>query len=205
VSLTSPTSVAARLVLGLSLLLPACGVLPTLDFQRMINQAKYKVWQPSADFDDGRVMRTPPAGTLPRGTRLGDPAVNEGMVAGAYVTDLPVPLTAPSLRAGRDHFEIHCAPCHGVRGDGDSVVAVNMDLRRPPPLAGAGARALPAGKIYQIIDHGYGLMRSYAQALPTPEDRWAVVAYLQALRLSHGVTLSALPPGVRRAAEEQLP
>jgi mono/diheme cytochrome c family protein len=110
----------------------------------------------------------------------------------------------PFAMAGAARFEIYCAPCHGLRGDGESVVAGNMDLRRPPSIVGPAAQAFPAGRIYQVIDNGYGLMRPYREDLITPEERWSVVAYLRALTLSHGVPLDALPPEIRREAERQL-
>ena len=184
-----------------------CDLLPPIDLQRMINQDKFTVWQHCPYFEDGSIMRTPPEGTLPRDVPFGDPPVNQGLVGDAYVADVPIPVTRDLLVAGRVRFDAFCAPCHGLRGDGESIVALNMDLRRPPALAGGSAAAatFPAGRIYQIIDQGYGLMRSYAEDLGSPEERWAVVAYLRALQLSHGVPLSSLPPAVRQEAERLLP
>ena len=190
----------ARLALGVLVFLPACAVLPPIDFQRMIDQDRFQVWQHCAFFADGRAMRTPPEGTVPRDAPLGDPAV----VDGAYAAEIPLTMTRPLLEAGKARFEAFCAPCHGLRGDGESVVAHTMDLRRPPAIAGSASRALPPGRIYQVIDQGYGLMRSYAEDLTTPEERWAVVAYLRALQVSHGVPLDTLPPDLRREAERQL-
>jgi hypothetical protein len=199
----STASITTILAAFLSLL-PACTDLPPIDLERMIYQDKFEVWQHCDFFPDGRAMRTPPLGTIPRDQPIGDPAVDRGVVDGRYVTDIPVPLTRALLDTGRARFDVYCAPCHGVRGDGASVVALNMDLRKPPVLAGPAARALPAGRVYQVIDEGYGLMRSYREDVTSPEERWAVVAYLMALQLSHGVPLSSLPPDVRREAERQL-
>lgn len=189
-----------RLALLLACLLPACSLLPPIDFQRMIYQDRFQVWQRCAFFADGRAMRTPPAGTLPRDATPG----GAGVSGGAYLAQIPLPVTRPFLLEGKDRFEIYCAPCHGLLGDGSSVVAANMNLRRPPALVGPLAGELPPGRIYQVIDEGYGLMRSYAEDLTAPEERWAVVAYLRALQLSHGVALDSLPPDVRREAERQL-
>ena len=194
----------ARVALAILGLLPGCTLLPPIDFQRMIYQDRFQAFQRCAWFEDGRAMRTPPAGTLPRDEPRGNPALTEGIVAGAYVDRIPLPLTRPVLDAGAARFDIYCAPCHGLRGDGESVVADLMTLRRPPPIAGPVAQALPAGRIYQVILNGYGLMRPYREDLITPEERWSVVAYLRALGVSHGVPLDALPPETRRAAERQL-
>jgi mono/diheme cytochrome c family protein len=194
----------SRLALTILGLLPGCTLLPPIDFQRMIFQDRFQVWQRCAWFEDGRAMRTPPVGTLPRDEPRGDPALTEGIVAGAYVERIPLPLTRPVLDAGAARYDVYCAPCHGLRGDGDSVVASTMNLRRPPPIVGPAAQALPAGRVYQVIAEGYGLMRPYREDLITPEERWALVAYLRALSVSHGVPLDSLPPEMRREAERQL-
>ncbi|MBX5480494.1 MAG: cytochrome c [Myxococcaceae bacterium] len=49
------------------------------------------------------------------------------------------------------------------------------------------------GFVFSVISEGYGLMPSYAPELSVT-DRWAVVAYLEALRLSQRARVSALPP-----------
>ncbi len=46
---------------------------------------------------------------------------------------IPVPVTIELLQYGKERFEIHCAACRGVAGDGESEVARNMTLR-PPSL-----------------------------------------------------------------------
>lgn len=183
-----------------ALALAGCDTFPPIDFQRMIVQEKFTTWQSCRYFADGRAMRPPPEGALPRDAPIGDPAFDRGVVEGGYVTAVPVPLTRELLTRGRGRFETYCAACHGLLGDGDSWVARNMDLRRPPAIAGPGARDLPPGRIYQVIEEGYGLMRSYAEDLTTPEERWSVVAYLEALNLSHGAKLSSLPLPARERA-----
>ena len=94
----------------------------------------------------------------------------------------PPPSRALILR-GQNRFEIFCAPCHGVAGDGESVVAGKMELRPPPSLIVAPVTTLPDGRLDDIITHGYGLMPAYGPAL-VPVDRWAVVAYLHVLALA---------------------
>ena len=135
----------AHLALTILGLLPGCTLLPPIDFQRMIYQDRFQVWQHCAWFEDGRAMRTPPAGTLPRDERLGDPALTEGIVAGAYVERIPLPLTRPVLDAGAARFDVYCAPCHGLRGDGEAVVADTMNLRRPRPSSARPRRRSPPG------------------------------------------------------------
>ncbi len=177
------------------LLLTAC---PRLD--PMQRQQKVKAYEASAYWADGLGMRAPPVGTVPHG-RLLPVEVSTGLGPdGKPVALSPVPVDARLLARGRARFEVTCAVCHGLLGDGESQVAMNMSLRRPPSLH--AYRDVPDGYIYRVISEGFGLMPSYATALG-PEDRWAVVAYVRALQLSQYATLDDVPPDVRRKLEEE--
>lgn len=174
------------------------------DFERMVNQAHYEYYEEAPFFEDRRVMREPPPGTVPRERVLGPPELRTGMVDGKYVEAIPVPLSKPMLEVGRKRFEVFCAPCHGVGGDGVSVVAHNMELRKPPSLVAAPVLDFPVGRIYQAIAEGYGLMPTYSQELGV-EDRWSVVAYVRALQLqANGVAVDTLPEPVRARMQKEL-
>lgn len=180
--------------LGL-LALSAC---PGLD--PMQQQQKYKAYQPSEYYEDGLAMRQPPAGTVPYRS-LVDPAVGTGLGPdGKPLATSPLPVTAAALARGRNRFDIFCAACHGVLGDGESQVALNMSLRRPPSLH--AYRDVTDGHIFRVITHGFGLMPSYAPALP-PEDRWAVVAYVRALQLSQYASVDQVPPDARERLQKE--
>jgi mono/diheme cytochrome c family protein len=173
---------------------------PEPGFERMMQQPRVDPFQASAFFDDGLAMRKPPAGTVALEQRTGDRLYVDGLVDGRYATSLPVPLDRPLLERGRDRFEIFCAACHGMDGSGESVVAENMAMRRPPSLHEDRILALPLGRLYQIVRTGYGLMPPYAAQLSV-DDRWAVVAYLRALQISRRVDVSQLPD-LRAQVEE---
>jgi mono/diheme cytochrome c family protein len=167
----------------------------TPDWSRMITQPKLLPYGDSDAFADGRAMRSLPAGAVPRDWTA-DAALRTGQTAGADVEDLPVPVTRALLDRGRRRYAVGCATCHGTAGDGNSVVARNMQRRRPPSLHEARLVALTPGALYRVIADGYGLMPSYAKLL-APDDRWAVVAYVRTLQLAWRVRLAALPPAVR--------
>jgi mono/diheme cytochrome c family protein len=107
------------------------------------------------------------------------------------------------MSRGRNRYETFCAPCHDLDGSARSPVAINMQLRHPPALLDGRIRALPAGRVFQAITQGYGLMPSYAHQLSV-DERWGVVAYVRALQLSQRATLAELPPDVRAEAETAL-
>ncbi|AUX44136.1 uncharacterized protein SOCE26_055980 [Sorangium cellulosum] len=151
-----------------------------------------------------RSCAAPPDGTVPNDRTTGDPALTRGVAGGAYAERIPVPVTLDLLRYGQERYEIFCAACHGVAGDGESEVARNMTQRRPPSLVDPRVQAFPPGRIYQVIVEGYGLMRSYEPHIPLAE-RWAIVAYVRALGRSRAAALDALPPPLRERAQKELP
>lgn len=180
------------------------GVLPAPDLERMIDQRNVRPYAPSALFSDGRAMRPPPAGTISRARVVGEPLLTDGAADGRLAARIPLPVDRDLLERGRNRFDVFCAACHGLRGDGRSPVARNMDLRKPPSLLEQPVTDFPPGRIFQVISLGYGLMPSYAWALGV-RDRWAAVAYLGALQMSQRMSLDELPPDLRARARQELP
>jgi mono/diheme cytochrome c family protein len=188
--------VAALLVATLS----GCNCASESEFwQRMEVQQRYHPYAPSDLFADGRANRTPPEGTVARERPVGSPGISTGEVNGKLLDNVPVPITAELLARGRHRFEIVCGTCHGLVGNGDSMVADNMATRLPPSLVALGER--PAGFFYRAITDGYGLMPSFSGEIPT-DERWAVVAYVRALQLSQNTPVNALPADVQRRLRE---
>ncbi|HEY9426242.1 MAG TPA: cytochrome c [Gemmatimonadaceae bacterium] len=164
-------------------------------FERMLVQPRYEPYGASSFFPDGRAMRIPPSGTVSR-ERLADSALIPAATARAVLMDstplppgdlMPLQPSDELLALGQSRFGIYCAVCHGVLGDGNSVVAKNMVDCPPPSLLSASARALPTATLFQVITAGFGRMPPYAAELPA-RQRWAVIAYVRQLQ-------SRAPPG----------
>jgi mono/diheme cytochrome c family protein len=119
----------------------------------------------------------------------------EGVVAMEAPAE-PPPLTRALIVRGRDRFETFCAPCHGVAGDGNSYVGRVMTLRRPPPLIDTAAASLPDDRILTVIARGYGVMPSYASAVPL-RDRYAILNYLRVLQ-QREIPVAEAPAEARR-------
>jgi mono/diheme cytochrome c family protein len=149
-------------------------------FARMLTQRRADAY--------GGEMRAPPKGTVPRD----EP------------DDAPPPRTRALLALGRARFETVCATCHGILGDGNSVVATKMSQRHPPSLHEPRIRADSAERIYATITEGYGVMPSHADMLE-PRERWAIADYVKALQLSQNVPLSALPASDRAELAKEVP
>ena len=188
-------------LLGLTVL-PGCSCYGTRAsdvLQRMETQDKILPYGANELFADGRGMRTPPENTISREAVVGAPGITTGMMNGELVTQIPIPVTPELLARGRHRFEIVCSNCHGLVGNGDSMIADNMATRLPPSLVALGFR--PAGFFYQAITLGYGLMPSFSGEIPI-DERWAVVAYVQALQLSQNAPVNSLPADVQRRLRE---
>jgi mono/diheme cytochrome c family protein len=181
-------------------LLAACG--DTTIFDPMERQPKARAFLANPFFEDGRAMRSPPPGTVPRERIVQNPALTLGQVGGKDVTEIPLPLTRSLVDAGHRKFDIYCATCHGLVGDGRSPVAANMSLRLPPDLHDRAGMAV--GHYYQVIANGFGLMPGYAAELSV-EERWAVIAYLRALQFSQSAPLSSAPLQERERLSKERP
>jgi mono/diheme cytochrome c family protein len=152
---------------------------PTL--ARMLSQRRADPYGATSAFPDGKVMQRPPAGTVPADDD----------------SDMPPPtVTREVLELGHARYDAICAVCHGITGTGESVVTTKMTLRPPPSIVDGENRGRSRTRLYQIVTEGYGLMASYADLL-SREERWAVVAYLQALQLSQHAPVARLPAPIR--------
>lgn len=165
-----------------------------LDLERMNDQPRFTSYERCDVCPNGTIMMLPPEGAVARDVELEPPEPAD--------TDdvLPAFVDRALVDRGHGRFDIFCAACHGRLGEGISQVAENMLLRKPANLVTGGYRA---GHIYRVVTHGYGLMRSYANEL-TYADRWAVVAYVQALALSQGVALDRLDGAKQQEAARWL-
>jgi mono/diheme cytochrome c family protein len=111
------------------------------------------------------------------------------------------PITSELLARGRERFDIFCAPCHSIAGDGDGFIA-RRGFPHPPSYHSDRLRSASDAHLYAVISEGYGAMYPYARRL-VPSDRMAVVAYIRALQLSQHAPLDAVPADVRARLEAQ--
>ena len=83
---------------------------------------------------------------------------------------------------------------HDYRGTGHGKIVERgyikppsyyTDLSRGMKLRGKDIRLtdVPVGYIFDVITNGYGAMPDYSEQV-SPDDRWAIVAYVRAMQLS---------------------
>ncbi len=155
------------------LLLGGCGL-------SMTQQRKYKTYSPSTLWADGASARPLPDG-----------GVAQGDLALAAVEAMPPEASPVLLARGRKRFDIYCAPCHGLGGDGDGVIVAH-GFPKPPSYHIDRLLAAPPSHFYKAISKGYGVMYSYSDRVD-PHDRWAIVAYIRALQFSRRATVAEVP------------
>lgn len=172
----------------------------------MDNQFYQKAQSENDFFADGRSMRKPPQGTIASGQLRVDDAFFAGTVGNdtTFVDTMPIPLTAALMDRGQERYDVFCAPCHGLSGNGNGPVHVRaMALAEgtwtpPTDLTSQAIVDRSVGHIYNSIAKGIRNMPSYGSQI-APEDRWAVVAYVRALQLSRNAKISDVPVDARAA------
>ena len=130
-------------------------------------------------------------GTIARGTLQDYAAFFTGKSGAVLVDALPFPLTAEVLDRGQQRYNIYCAPCHGVSGNGDGMI-VKRGYRQPPSYHVERMRTAPLGHYYDVMTNGFGAMPDY-RAQVAPRDRWAIAAYVRALQLSQHAPAAEFP------------
>lgn len=175
---------------------------PVVGIRNMYNQPRYDTQERQPFFADQRSMRSQVEGTVSREMTKGY-AHATGLAAqsGAYVEKVPTMMIRQFGNAeammvrGQDRYNIYCAPCHSVAGDGKGMVS-----RRAASLGATGLvaptfhddrlRHIPDGQLFATISNGLRNMPSYAHNLPV-DDRWAIVQYVRALQLSQAPAVAS--------------
>jgi hypothetical protein len=176
-------------------------------FPDMDRQFKLRPMEPNAFFANKVSSQPHPAGTIARSqpikTAAGlvmpyeDNPVNTGRVTGTtnFVELNPLIINAEFLARGKRQYNIYCAPCHSQTADGNGITK-KYGMAATANLQDKRIVTMTDGEIFNTVTHGKGLMQPY-NALLSAADRWAVIAYLRALQLSHLGTVDDVPEAQR--------
>lgn len=138
----------------------------------------------------------------------GEPAAAEGAAAEGeekppepdWVTSFPESLEVDTalIERGQQRYNIYCAVCHGVSGEGNGLVSLRaFEMEQPTwvqptNLHDPNVTKQPVGRVFNTITNGIRKMPGYGAQI-TPEDRWAIVLYLKALQKSRDATIQDVP------------
>lgn len=169
-------------------------------FPDMVRQPKLRPQTPDIFFADGKSSREPIAGTISReDAHFEDKPVNTGRIPGTtnFIATIPVEVTQQLLARGQQRFNINCSPCHGEQGDGNGITRRIGAMAIVANLHDKIIVVQPDGQIFNTITYGKPPNMGAYGANVTVEDRWAIVAYLRALQLSHLGTVDDVPQAMR--------
>ena len=159
-------------------------------FQDMDNQPRLNPQASSALFNDGRAMRLPVAGTIPRGeARVDDhlyrgydvepnPDAGEGEppVTTEYMTGYPeaVEVNDLFLARGREKFNTFCYPCHGKGGYGNGPINERaLQLMNGDASRSLGTSWVTSANLQAVNDDG---QLTYGEAIYPNGKLYKVIA-----------------------------
>ncbi len=153
----------------------------------MDNQERFDPQESNSFFENNMSMRIPPEGTIPVG-HLDDNTYfyygkdeNDNFID--KVSDV-VSVDELFIKRGQERYNIYCSVCHGYTGDGNGLVAQNDKYPLiPTSIHSETLNDKTDGYFFDVITNGVRNMPGYSHQINI-EDRWAIVAYLKALRLS---------------------
>ncbi len=161
--------------------------------QDMHDQPKLYPQRGSAFYADGRGVRPQVENTIARSQTDTDSYMLTGMVGGKEGDGMPFPVNAELLQRGQERYNIYCSACHSRVGNGGGII-VQRGYRPAGNFHTDRLRSAPLGHFFNVMTNGYGAMPDYA-AQVTPEDRWAIAAYIRALQLSQHATTADIKAG----------
>ena len=165
-------------------------------FPDMDRQAKFLPQAANEFYVDGRADRPAVPGTIARGNYYENDFFATGRVNGEFAPGFPVPVTNEMMELGQEKYQIFCAVCHSQTGDGNGITKI-YGMVATPSYHSDMYRDKTEGEIFNTITYGKNTMQGYGSKL-TPEERWAVIAYLRALQRAQNATIDDVPTEHRK-------
>jgi mono/diheme cytochrome c family protein len=149
-------------------------------FDDMVHSPAYETYTSNPNFADGKTLRNPVEGTIPRGFEPYPFQKNdEDRVTAGKTLVNPFPATEANLARGKQVFTVYCSRCHGDLGDGKGYLYTSGKYPYPPAsLLTDKVRNNPEGEIYHVISVGWGIMAAHGSMI-RPDDRWKAVLYVR--------------------------
>ncbi len=169
-----------------SVLMVSCFNSSRPNYQYMPNMYEpvgYETYGEYEIFPGGQEAMLPAEGTIPRGWQPYEyPNTTDGLNLAKAELKNPLPVTEASLANGKKLYDIYCAVCHGVKGDGQGILVQREKILGIPSYADPG-RLITEGGIYHVQMFGLNAMGSYASQTNETE-RWEIVQHVMNLKAS---------------------
>lgn len=154
-----------------------------------------------ADENGKATVRQPPTNTVsrnryvPEDLKLEDA---EKMKNPLNDKDLAAEIAIKYENLGQEKYDINCAVCHGVKGDGLGPLVTkrgDLLLKKPPSILDSTYKNYSDGRMYYVITYGWGLMGNYGTQITDEKERWAVVNYIRQLQKLNSTASNQSKPG----------
>ncbi len=148
----------------------------------MVHGPTYRAFEANENNPDGKTLRDPAPGSIPRGY-LPFPfeaTEQDAKRAGEELINPNAPDDVASLARGAVAYGVYCQQCHGPAGEGDGMVA-KRGFPPPPSLLLEHAIQMKDGQMFHVITLGQANMPGHAAQVPR-EDRWNIIMYIRSLQ-----------------------
>lgn len=149
-------------------------------FPDMSHGQAYQTYSENPATADGKTMREPVEGTIPRDIAPYPYTPDfEGRAQAGMHLNNPLDINEGILKEGEALYKVFCAQCHGTAGDGQGILFTSGKYIIPPTsLLDPRIVAQPSGETYHVITAGWGVMGAHG-SLIRPDDRWKIIAFIE--------------------------
>lgn len=153
-------------------------------FPDMYESIGYETYAESDAFNSpyglkGKEGQLPAVGSIKRGYVPYELANdNDGYLASKEITSVPSYSQQYDETKAKELFEIYCAICHGVQGNGKGKLVTQEKILGVPSYAD---RVISVGSVNHVINYGLNSMGAYSNQLDQSE-RWMVSTYVMKLK-----------------------
>ena len=154
---------------------PGCSYFPDMQDSRA-----YEIYSSNPNFADGKSLRLPPEGTVPREMipYNFEKTPENRIWAGKNVINMSE-MTTQDVKRGRNLYEIYCINCHGEKGDGKGFLYTSGKYPyAPKSLITDALKNTPRGEFFHVITVGYGVMGAHGAQIKQ-DDRWKIIEYIK--------------------------
>ncbi|PXY00706.1 cytochrome C [Marinifilum breve] len=149
-------------------------------FPDMQDSRAYETYSSNPNFADGKTLRLPVEGTIPREMIPYDfeKTPENRTWAGQNIVNM-TEMSMEDVARGKELFGIFCINCHGEKGDGQGFLYTSGKYPyEPKSLVTDILKSTPRGEFFHVITAGYGVMGAHGPQIK-PDDRWKIIEYIK--------------------------
>jgi len=149
-------------------------------FPDMQDSRAYETYSSNPNFADGKTLRLPVEGTIPREMIPYDfeKTPENRIWAGQNIVNM-TEMSMEDVERGKELFGIFCINCHGEKGDGQGFLYTSGKYPyAPKSLVTDILKTTPRGEFFHVITIGFGVMGAHGAQIK-PDDRWKIIEYIK--------------------------